>query len=62
MAVPLNPNSPAAELGRELEVVDPRRPSGRGPAAAGAAALGEALAFSPLVVVPAASRPASRES
>ncbi len=59
VAVPLNPNSPVAELSRELEVVTPAVLLAGGPPAAGATALGEALAFSPLVVVPAASRPAS---
>jgi len=62
VAVPLNPNSPVAELSRELEVVTPAVLLAGGPAAAGATAVGEALTVSPLIVLPAGPRPAAAGS
>lgn len=53
VAVPLNPNSPAAELARELEVVTPSALLAGGAAAMSAVAVAEALTFSPLFVLPA---------
>jgi long-chain acyl-CoA synthetase len=58
VAVPMNPNSPAAELSRELEVVTPAALLAGGAAAEGAAAMGAAAGFPPLIVLPeAAPRP-----
>jgi long-chain acyl-CoA synthetase len=53
VAVPLNPNSPVAELARELEVVTPTVFLAGGAAAEGAAALDATLAAPPLFVLPA---------
>ncbi len=59
VAVPLNPNSPAAELARELEVVTPVALLAGGAGARGAADVSDALSFTPLVVLPdAGPRPA----
>ncbi|HXQ44955.1 MAG TPA: AMP-binding protein [Acidimicrobiales bacterium] len=59
VAVPLNPNSPVAELVRELEVVTPAALLAGGAAARCATEVGDALTFSPLCVLPAAvPRPA----
>ena len=52
VAVPLNPNSPAAELGRELEVVTPAALLAGGAAARLVTEMGEALGFAPLIVLP----------
>jgi long-chain acyl-CoA synthetase len=52
VAVPLNPNSPPAELARELEAVTPAALLAGGAAALSAAELGEGLSFSPLIVRP----------
>ena len=51
VAVPLNPNSPAAELARELEVVTPVALLAGGAGARGAADVSDALSFTPLVVL-----------
>jgi long-chain acyl-CoA synthetase len=57
VAVPLNPNSPAAELARELEVVSPAALLAGGAAAQNAGAVREALTFSPLMILPGAAVP-----
>ncbi len=61
VAVPLNPNSPAAELARELEVVTPAVVLMGGGAAAIAAEVREALSFSPVMVLPGGSAPSWEE-
>jgi long-chain acyl-CoA synthetase len=53
VAVPLNPNSPVAELRGELEVVDPAAVLAGGAAARVAGELREALTSAPLIIVPA---------
>jgi long-chain acyl-CoA synthetase len=58
VAVPLNPNSPVAEIIRELEVVAPAALLAGGAAAPGALGVSDALSFSPLIVLPGASRSA----
>jgi long-chain acyl-CoA synthetase len=55
VAVPLNPNSPAAELVRELEVVTPSALLAGGAAGQSAAEVRAALSGSPLLVVPGAT-------
>jgi len=52
VAVPLNPNSPAAELVRELEAVTPTALLAGGAAAASAAEVAAALDSPPLLVLP----------
>ena len=52
VAVPLNPNSPAAEFGRELEVVTPAALLVGGAAARVVGELAGALSFSPVVMRP----------
>ncbi len=51
VAVPLNPNSPAAELARELEAVTPAALLAGGAGARGAAEVREALSVTPLMVL-----------
>ncbi|HVC69651.1 MAG TPA: AMP-binding protein [Acidimicrobiales bacterium] len=53
VAVPLNPNSPVAELARELEVVSPSGLLAGGAAGRGAAEVSAALSSSPRLVLPA---------
>jgi long-chain acyl-CoA synthetase len=61
VAVPLNPNSPAAELARELELVTPGALLAGGAAAAAAADVAAALSFPLLFLLPAAlPAPAAR--
>jgi len=57
VAVPLNPNSPVAELVRELEVVTPTVLLAGGAVAENAPALADALSPPPLFVLPAAVVP-----
>jgi long-chain acyl-CoA synthetase len=58
VAVPVNPNSPAAELSRELEVVSPAALLAGGGAAESAAAMVGRAGLPPLIVLPdAAPRP-----
>lgn len=52
VAVPLNPNSPAAELGRELEAVTPAALLAGGAAAPVVAEMSGTLSFEPLIVLP----------
>ncbi len=52
VAVPVNPNSPPAELSRELEVVAPAALLAGGAAAEGAASMTGSAGLPPLVVVP----------
>ncbi|HXQ60108.1 MAG TPA: AMP-binding protein, partial [Acidimicrobiales bacterium] len=55
VAVPLNPNSPPAELARELAVVSPAALLAGGAAALCAAEVSAALSPSPVLVLPAGS-------
>ena len=52
VAVPLNPNSPPAEIGRELEVVTPAALLAGGAAGRLVTEMGEAIGFAPVVVLP----------
>jgi long-chain acyl-CoA synthetase len=57
VAVPLNPNSPVAELVRELGVVTPTVLLAGGAVAEGAGALADGLSPAPLLVLPATAGP-----